>query len=72
MMEAEYDNAMLLEIIKAHILGFEENTDDVEFVAIEGQTIDDTRLVTFTIGSKNEDVSENVTVKTGDRFKIEF
>lgn len=71
-MKLEYDNAMLLEIIKAHVEDYEKNLENIDFIAIDGQTIDETRVVSFTIGSKSNGNDEATLVKTGDTLNIEF
>lgn len=71
-MKIEYDNAMLLEIIKAHVEDYEKVLNDIHFIAIDGQTIDETRVVTFTIGSKSSGDYEDTIVKTGDTIDINF
>lgn len=68
--EIEYTNDMLLEIVKAHIEDYEEDIENVGFVVIDGQTIDDKRVVSITIGSQNNGVEEDTVVKTGDKMKI--
>lgn len=71
-MEIEYTNEMLLEVVKAHVEDYESRIDDVEFIVIDGQTIDDTRVVSITIGSKGSGIDENTVVKTGDKMEINF
>lgn len=71
-MEIEYTNEMLLEVLKAHIEDYEERMDDLEFIVIDGQTIDDTRVISITIGSKDNGLGEDTVVKTGDKIKVNF
>ena len=61
---------MLMNIAKAHIDDYEKNMDEVEFVVIDGQSINGTRVVGITIGSKDNGVGEDTVVKTGDKLKV--
>lgn len=71
-MKIPYDNEMLLEIVKAHIDDYDDNIDEVDFIVIDGQTIDGTRIVSITVGSKDNTDGEHSLIKTGDEMEIDI
>ena len=71
MVDIEYTNKFLLDLIQKHIDDYQEDVDNIVEVVIGGETINDNRITTITIVAPNSHkIFESTEVKTGDTFKI--